>query len=402
MNVLWLTLGAPYPPDTGVRIRDYNLIRQVAQRHSVTLISLLYSRDEIASLENLRRYCAEVDYVFMRPRSFGENASQFLLHLTSGRPPATYPFYYPEVTQKIRSVSKRNKPDIVQIEHSFLAPYITAIPQNACRTVLSLHNIGSRQYGSMRRMKTGFVNKCVWWLKWLSMLGWETAWAGRFDQVISVSAADRDLLLKSNPNLRVAVVPNGCDTRALQPLPESAAGNKLLYIGTFGYPPNVDAVLHFTDCILPLIRQQIRDVRLVVVGHRPPEAIRRLAERGEIILAPPTADVLPYYREARICVVPLRAGGGTRIKILEAMALGRPVVSTRAGCEGLDVKSDEQLMIADTPAEFAQNVVQLLSDSWTRGRLVAMARSFVESRHDWSAIGSGVLHLYEQLLGYGG
>lgn len=398
---MWLTLGAPFPPDTGVRIRDYHLIRHVAQHHSVTLLSLLYSSDEIAALENLRGWCSEVDYLVMRPRSLRENASQFLAHIASGRPPATYPFYYPEMAQKIRNILQQNKPEIVQIEHSFLAPYAGAVQQRVCRTVLSLHNIGYRQYGSMRRMQTGFANKGVWWVKWLAMLGWEANWAGRFNQIVTVSAVERDLLLRANPQLQVTVVPNGCDTAALRPLPEPAAGNSLLYIGTLGYPPNVDAVLHFTDAILPLIRQKIPDVRFVVVGHRPPEAIRLLAERKEITLAPSTMDLLPYYREARVCVVPLRAGGGTRIKILEAMALGRPVVSTTLGCEGLDVKNDEQLMIAGTPSEFARDVIQLLGDPLHCRRLAAAARNFVESKHDWSTVGSALLQLYERLPGCG-
>ena len=403
MNILWLTLGAPFPPDTGVRIRDYNLIRQVAKKHAVTLLSLLYSNEEIASLAGLKPYCLEVDHVVMDSRSPWDNAYHLLTHFASGRPLATHPFYYPEMVRKIRSALMRNKPDIVQIEHSFLAPYITAIDrEDRCRTVLSLHNIGSRQYGSMRWMKTDIPAKALWWLKWLAMLGWEAKWANRFDRVVTVSAVERDLFLRANPKLRIAVVPNGCDTTALQPLPEPATGNTVLYVGTLGYPPNVDAVLYFTRNILPLIQQKLSDVQFVVVGHRPPEAIRLLAERGEITLASSVTDVLPYYRQAKVCVVPLRAGGGTRIKILEAMALGRPVVSTSLGCEGLEVDNDQQLMIADTPGEFAEAVVHLLNDSMCRHRLSSAARRFIESKHDWSTIGAGLLHLYERLLGSGG
>lgn len=381
-----------------MKIRDYNLIKQISQQHSVALLSLLYSPDEIESVAQLKAHCETVDYVLMRPRSGRENVSHLWSQLVHRRPLATAPFYYQEMAEKIRRAVTTKQVDIVQIEHSFLAPYVSAIPRGVgCKTVLSLHNLGVRQYARMRHLKMNPKEKALFWLKWLAMLGWEAKSAGHFDHIIAVSALEGDLIARANPNLRVAVIPNGCDAQALRPLPESSDGQTLLYVGTLGYPPHVDAVLHFAETTLPLIRQQIPDVRFVVVGHRPPPAVQQLAARGEITMAGSVADVVPFYQQAKVCVVPLRAGGGTRLKILEAMALGRPVVSTTVGSEGLEVKDGEHLMIADAPADFAHRVIQLLRDDELRHRLCQNGRRLVEGRYDWSAISEQLLQVYDQL-----
>jgi glycosyltransferase involved in cell wall biosynthesis len=398
MNIVFVTLGSPYPPDSGVRIRDYQIITRIAAHHSVTLLGLLYSEDEVRTLSHLEQFCDRVDYEVMRPDSVWKGPCRLVGHLKAGRPLATYPFYYDGMAQKIRRAVLETGAKIVQVEHSFLAPYIEAIRANAgCKAVLSLHNLGVRQYGGMRHLNMTAAEKAESWLKWLAMIGWEARYASRFDRTITVSRLERDLLRSGAPRLTVDIIPNGCDTRAVVPLPEATAGNGLLYVGTLGYPPNSDAVLHFTQTILPLIRRRVPDTTLVVVGHRPSPAVRRLADRGDIVLAGTVSDLLPYYREAKVCIVPLRAGGGTRLKILEAMALGRPVVSTQVGCEGLEVSDGEHLLVADAPADFADRVVQLITDAQLRQRLRQNARALVESVYDWSVICHRLLRLYEEL-----
>jgi len=398
MNIIFVTLGSPYPPDSGVRIRDYQIITRIAAHHSVTVLGLFYSQDEVRTVANLQQFCDRVDYEVMRPDSVWKALGRLSDHLKAGRPLATYPFYYESMAQKIRRAVLETGANIVQVEHSFLAPYIEAIRANAgCKAILSLHNLGVRQYDGMRHLNMTAAKKAEFWLKWLSMIGWEARYASLFDRTITVSELERDLLRSGAQGPAVEIIPNGCDTRTLVPLPEATAGNGLLYVGTLGYPPNADAVLHFTQTILPLIRRRVPDIQLVVVGHRPSRAVQRLADRGDIVLAGPVADLLPYYRSAKVCIVPLRAGGGTRLKILEAMALGRPVVSTRVGCEGLEARDAKHLLVADAPADFADRVIQLLTDARLRQLLCQNARALVESAYDWSVICQRLLLLYEEL-----
>jgi glycosyltransferase involved in cell wall biosynthesis len=164
-----------------------------------------------------------------------------------------------------------------------------------------------------------------------------------------------------------------------------------------GYPPNIDAVLYFKKDIMPLIQRQVSNVKLIIVGNHPSNAIREMATMENVIVTGYVPDVIPYYKEARICLVPLRAGGGTRLKILESMALGRPVVSTTLGCEGLQVKDQENIMIADTPVEFAQKVVRLLQDRKLRGRISRNARRSVTRHYDWFSISRKMMDVYSDL-----
>jgi len=197
------------------------------------------------------------------------------------------------------------------------------------------------------------------------------------------------------PETPVKVIPNAVCPAAL--LSESSGTNTLLFVGTMSYPPNADAVRFFCKQIFPLIRQRVPDVKLCVVGLEPPPEVRALEALGNIVVTGEVEDLTEYYRQAQVVIVPMRAGAGTRLKILEAMALGRPVVSTSVGCEGLAVRHGEHLMVADQPADFAGQVIELLANHEQRRRLCQRARRLVEQHHDWNVIGEQFLNLFRQL-----
>lgn len=400
MRILFLTYGLPHPMNSGARIRDAALLRHTAGRHRTALLSLLECPEEARHLPSLRAFCDPVRAVAQRPRTAIEHAEGLTQALIRHRPLATHPFFYPELAAILRRAVASWRPDILQIEHSFLAPYVGAIPPaGRPRTILSFHNIGARQYRRMLRLQTGPFETGLFFLKWLVMLRWETRAARAFDHCITVSESERQWLRKRSPGLPVTVIENGVDTKRLRPLADAGPGNVLVFVGTMGYPPNVDAVLHFHDRILPRIRERVPDARLLVVGRSPAPALERLAFTGGITLTGDVPDPVPYYAGARVCVVPLRGGGGTRLKILESMALGKPVVSTSLGCEGLQVRHGEEILVADAPREFARSVANLLESPALRHRISTQARDLVEHRYDWSRIGEGLLGLYERIAG---
>jgi glycosyltransferase involved in cell wall biosynthesis len=330
------------------------------------LLSLLEFEEEIKHLDKIRHYCELVDTVTTTRRSCRENIKGIIQCFLGNRPIATHDYFYSEMAAKISEIVKVRGVDIIQIEHSFLAPYIDALPSDSnCKKILSFQNLGVYQYRNMLRMKTNAIEKLVFFLKWLLMLRWEYRYAKRFDQCLVVSPIEGKLLQSANPNLPLSLIENGVDTKLFQPLPEPANSNTLLFVGTMGYPPNI--------------------------------AIREMATMENVIVTGYVPDVIPYYKEARICLVPLRAGGGTRLKILESMALGRPVVSTTLGCEGLQVKDQENIMIADTPVEFAQKVVRLLQDRKLRGRISRNARRSVTRHYDWFSISRKMMDVYSDL-----
>lgn len=399
MRILFATLGVPYPPDRGNRQRDYHLIRRVARRHDVSLVILRTGIDEAEhARRHLETFCAPVELVEATPtRALSRRAAE---HLWARRPLATFPYWSDEMAERVRATAAALAPDVVQVEHSFLAPYVDVLPRGArAKTVLCLHNIGSLQYRSMLQMRLSPRERVLYFLKWLAMLRWEARAARRFDRVVVVSQSERDALRRTDPRLAVSVVENAVDTTALAPLPDPTRPDTLLFVGTFTYPPNVDAALHLGRDIFPLVRRAVPEARLLLVGHEPTEEVRALANLPGVTVDGAAADPRPAYAQASVAVAPLRAGGGTRLKILESMALGRPVVSTRLGAQGLDVVDREHLVLADTPGEIAAAVVHLLRDGPLRTRLTASARRLVERRYDWDHSAAALLGVYGELAG---
>jgi glycosyltransferase involved in cell wall biosynthesis len=260
-----------------------------------------------------------------------------------------------------------------------------------------LHNVGSLQYRRIAALKTGLLKQAGFRIKAALMQGWEARAAARFDCSLVVSDREAALLRADDASLRIEVIENGVDCERFQPLPEAADANALLFLGVLGYPPNSDGILWFIEEIWPSIRSASPAVRLRVAGHAPGPALMAANSLPGVRVEGRVEDVVPLYEEAGIVIVPLRAGGGTRLKILEAMALGRLVVSTTLGCEGLDVQPEEDLLIADSPAEFAAQVLRALGDPALRQRIAANARRQVESRYSWRKIGRRLLDVYSDL-----
>ena len=221
------------------------------------------------------------------------------------------------------------------------------------------------------------------------MLRFERRALGRFDGVLAVSDADSASLTRLYPEAvraPIHVVPTGVDTEFFKPTAPSALSRRLVFTGSMDWLPNEDAMLFFCREIFPSIRAEEPEVTLSIVGRAPTPAVARLAQDAGITVTGRVEDVRPHISESAVYVVPLRIGGGTRLKIFEAMAMGKAVVSTAVGAEGLPVRHGEHLLLADEPAAFATAVVRLLRDADARGRLESAARALVVEQYDWSAV----------------
>jgi len=420
MKVLFITFGLPVPPSSGARIRDFNLICRVARQHEVSVLSLLEFPGEKEHIPAMRAYCRHVDGV-EADRGWLGTLGMALLGLLRGRPVATAPFYYPELARRIMQLTQEQAFDIVQIEHSFLAPYRSDLPvefRGAC--VLSLHNIAVHQYRSMLDMSVG-LPRIPAALKWLSLRGWEARAARQFDLSIVVSEQDRERLNRLDGNGflgeteqlkgRISVIENGVDCVQLVPLPEpwpeeagieqpgteNAEGCELVFVGTMGYLPNRDAVQAFCRDTLPIVRRRRPGCRLTIVGSGGHQFLSHLARPGQVEITDRVDDLTPFYQRAHVVIAPLRSGGGSRLKILEAMALGRPVVSSRLGCEGLVLEDGKDLLIADEPEAFASQILDLLADRERWRSMVNSARQTVASRYDWNLVAQHLLDDYARI-----
>jgi polysaccharide biosynthesis protein PslH len=400
MRVLVLSNYLPYPLLTGGRIRIYNLLRRVASRHEVSLAALLESPEDAEGIPHLRTFCARVETAPFpaHQRSRLAKAPGMLRYVLQGRPPDLMLLHSEELVTKIRQLFSRVDFDIVQIEQ-FMGLYLEALPRKkSYKTLQMFHNVESQNYARIAQVERRWYRRVRASINGVVMRHWEHRYAERFDRCTTVSELDQQLLKKANPRLQIDVIPNGVDTQKFQLLPQVAetVPSSLIFVGNMGYPPCIDAVLYFCGEVLPLIRQLIDSVEVRIVGCNPPPEVLKLNGNG-VHVTGRVEDVIPYYQQSAACVVPLRAGSGTRLKILEAMALGRPVVCTTVGCEGLDVVNGEHLLIGDTPERFAESTVRLLRDLSLSQSIRVNARKLVEARYGWDNIADRLMWVYEDL-----
>jgi len=398
MKILIISPYLPYPLDDGDKIRLFNLIRRIAYKYEVSIVSFVRSLQEEQFIPELKKYCSQVEIVLMKERSKLAKLHALIQCLVSGDPlESKFAFDY-EMKEKIRRLVARHHFDIIQIEHTFMAPYIKVIPNayNA-KKIIAIYNIGFIQFYRMFRIERALYTKIRYFINWTMMKKWEVKFLENFDKCITVSFQDKQILNSENQKLDVSVIQNGVDVNKYRPLPVNSGTKNILFIGFMDYVANHDAALYFYHEIFPIIKKQIPHSKFFIVGKNPKQGIKELTKDKDVIVTGYVNDVRSYYQDCDISVVPLRAGGGTRLKILEAMAFGRPVISTSIGCEGLDVVNGHHLLIADDAQQFAEKTLRLLSDRKLYKRIVREARQLIASKYDWDAIAEQLLIVYSEI-----
>ena len=386
MRILWLSAGWLLPLDKGGKLRTYHLMRHLARRHEFVWLSYAEPGQPAADLAGMSEVAAEVHTI--PRRAVGKNGLRFkaaaAAHLLRRRPYAVGAYVSRAYQDRVTRLLGRGAFDLVVCD--FLPPVANLPARLPCPAVLFTHNVEAEIW--RRHVETAGSAPERWLLaqQWRRMLRFERAAVRRFDRVLAVSEADRQTLQRLyGPLPPVDVVPTGVDTRYFAPLDAPEQPGRLVFTGSMDWLPNEDAMLHFTRDVLPLIRAREPGVSLSIVGRAPRAPVRRLAAERGIEVTGAVEDVRPHIAAAEVYVVPLRVGGGTRLKIFEAMAMGKAIVSTTIGAEGLPVRPGEHLRIADTPEAFAGAVLGLLHDGDARERLGRAARALVVERYDWSA-----------------
>jgi sugar transferase (PEP-CTERM/EpsH1 system associated) len=398
MKILFITDLLPYPPISGDRIRVYNIIRRLARQHRVWLFSM-FSPEGTTGVTHMEEFCERVEAIDIPRQNPVFHLPGLMRFAFTGRP-LGLKFFESEIQKnKIRELTKEEQFDIVNIEPSHMALYRESLTPNLhTKQVLGFHNIAFLQYERLYHFETTTIRKFRAWLHKVEMRHWEASYAKHFDRCTVVSEIERDLLLASNPHLVVNVIPNGVDTKIYRPLsaPDRSAPD-ILFIGSMDCVPVQDAAYYFTKEILPRIQVEISEIELWLVGKNPSPDLMQL-NSAHVHVTGRVDDILPYYQRCAVCVVPLRAGGGTRLKILEAMALGRPVVSTTIGCEGLEVVDGEHLLIADTPEQFSEKTVRLLRDRQLYQYISSNGRRLVEVHYGWDKIADQLMGVYVEMV----
>jgi glycosyltransferase involved in cell wall biosynthesis len=306
--------------------------------------------------------------------------------------------FWTELAHHARGLLRGWRPDVVSVEHDWAAAWHRELPAHVPR-VLTLHNLSWRYY-SARAAAGGGLRARLLEVEARRFLRFDRRHLAAYDLLVAMSDDDRQAVREASV-VRCETVPNGVDTTALRPAPAVVGPEPLLlFTGTLSYPPNAEGARWLVREIWPLVRARVPRAGLRIVGPNPPAELTALREDG-VTVTGRVPDVAPHFAEASVVVVPIRSGAGTRLKVLDALAAGRPIVSTAAGAEGLAVRDGEHLLLAEGAEAFAAAVVRLLEDPGLRDRLAAEGRRLVEREYDWRALGERLEGLLRELAAQG-
>lgn len=388
MHVLFVFHASPCPPEIGPGRRHYHLVTEALKHHEVSVLSRGAAVERKAFLREFGGRCQEV--VFIDDAS--PRWTRVLLRL----------WYTLTIRNNFRFASDRRlqgELDRILAAQKIDIVYFSTLLLGFCRVPIEVpavsdtHNVEHDYFRRAASETANPLRKLYYYLQAAGTRRDEIAFGQRCRAVFATSARDAGLLQEMLPGQRVDVIPNGIDLDRLIPSDRRAEPATLIFTGLMSYYANEHGIGWFLDRIFPLIQREVPSVRVLVVGARPPRwLIRRASEQIEVTGYVP--DVKPYFARAQVCVVPLKIGGGTRVKVLEAMALRRPVVATSLGCEGLCVQHEKTALVADEPLAFAEATIRLLRDGDLVERITVEAYRTVQARYSWDRIGrklSGVL-----------
>jgi sugar transferase (PEP-CTERM/EpsH1 system associated) len=392
MRLLWLNAGLLLPLDKGGRLRTWHVMRHLAARHDITYLSFEDSTQTEADHFGMLQVCSRLETVPRTDTSKGTwrfyaDAARYLVD------PAPY------AVAKYRSAAYRARVDALlatgefdAVVCDFLPPIVNLPDRLPCPAILFTHNVEAEIWRRHAEQVADPVSKRLMAQQWQRMLRFESKALARFDLVLAVSEADGKTFSRLYPSsLRapVHVVQTGVETDYFTPPAAEPECAHMVFTGSMDWLPNEDGMTYFCREILPKIRRAEPEATLSIIGRAPTPAVRRLGEIPGVEITGRVDDVRPHIARGAVYVVPLRIGGGTRLKIFEAMAMARAVVSTTIGAEGLPVTAGHDIEIADEPARFAQAVVRLMRDRDARRDIEAAARALVVERYDWSAVALG-------------
>lgn len=386
MRILWVKMGGLWPANTGGRVRSLQIISALSRRHRVTLVTTHGSADDPGGLPRELPDCHRIHSLPFAVAKKGD--SRFPLTVArswlSTDPVDLWKWRVGAVGDLVQRLSEDDTADVCISDFLFAAANVPL--RGRVPVVLFEHNVEYLIWQRLCALESNPLRRALFELEWRKLRRRERAICQQADLTIAVSSEDRDRLSALAPGARVTSIPTGVDTTYFSPTATPEIPGRLVFTGSMDWQPNEDAVTYFADAILPRIRQAVPNVSVAIVGRRPNARVKAVAERAGLIVTGTVDDVRPYIAEAAVYVVPLRAGGGTRLKIFEALAMQKPVVSTTVGAEGLALTPGQEFVAADDPDTFADEVIALLNDPIRRHTLGRAGRELVETHYSWPTI----------------
>ena len=386
MRILWVKVGGLWPLNTGGRLRSFHIISELSRRHRVTLLTTHGPADDPAGLRAALPRCESVSSLPTRipKRGSARFVAAVLRSWLSPLPVDLWKTRVPSLRREAGRLAAAREIDLCVAD--FLAAAPNAPLGGQVPTILFTHNVEHMIWKRLSQTEPHPWRRALLEVEWRKMRRYEGMACRAASLTLAVSEVDRATLASLEPRARVRAIPTGVDIAYWSRDGRPEAPASLVFTGSMDWYPNEDAVLYFVDAVLPRIRRDVPEASLTVVGRNPTPRLRRLGAQAGVRVTGTVDDVRPHVADAAVCVVPLRVGGGTRLKIFEALAMEKAVVSTSIGAEGLPVRSGEHAVIADDPVEFARAVVRLLQHPDERRRLGVAGRRLVEERYSWREV----------------
>jgi glycosyltransferase involved in cell wall biosynthesis len=383
LTVLVLGDEIPYPPDSGKRIRTWNLLRRLAKRHSLSY--LCYADDDDPAIATLASEGIGVHTVSPLTKFEGwQLYVRLFANLFSPYPYSIAKQVSRRFADKLTQLLNNSQFDLVQSEGTPCGCYLNSVI--GVPRVLATHNIESQIWSRRARLSQAPAEKLFFGSQAVKMRWFERRALINVESAVAVTFQDARQMRDWGVST-ITIVPNGVDVEFFTLTPDPVRPSELLFLGALDWYPNVDGLVFFLHETLPLILSAQPNATLRIVGRRPPESLRKLvAGNRQVELVGDAKDVRPYLASASVVVVPLRIGGGSRLKILEALAAGKAVVSTSVGAEGLEITPGRHFQLADTPLQFAQRTIALLSSEVERRHLGENGRLLAAERYNWDGI----------------
>jgi sugar transferase (PEP-CTERM/EpsH1 system associated) len=405
MRVLHFAPRVCWPLDTGAKLRNYHLARVLSQKASVTLLAFTDAEQSLAELENF------YERVIAVPRDRGYTLSKTIRGALGRTPLPVLNYTTDSMKRALERALSEQEFDVVQVESIHLMTYLKIIraAKHPPLVICDWHNIESELMSRYSEREPNILKRAYAGKTARLMSEFERHAMHEFDAHMAVSQRDAERLRDLNGEARVFVVENGVETAyySNDRMAAATAGsdasahdkrNRIVFVGSMDYHANVDGAVSFARDVWPSLHARHSELIFTIVGRDPRPEVRALATYPGVEVTGTIDDVRPFYREALAAVVPLKVGGGSRLKILEAMATGVPVVSTALGAEGLDVHDDADILIANSNEQLAEGIVSLIESKELRHRLSVAGRALVFEHYDWSRLGANLLEIYEELI----
>lgn len=376
MRILYLFPQLPYPPESGGRIITFEYVKHFLRKHQVWIVSLKHKPEDKGYAEILERMGANVILADAPPRiSFGTLLKSFF----SKSPYKAHRFYSEELAEMLARLMGSVQFDVIHAQNFYMAQYING--HEKAKTIYYKENYEGLLLKRYAATLKNPVSRLFWRNEARKTTWYEIELAKRFDKVLCISSIDAERFRKKAPEIDWEVLPATIDLNVHRFSPQRGNSRDLLFLGMLNYFPNIDGAEFFVKEVMPLVRQEVPDARLNICGHSPAKKVRRLGREEGVNVIGPIPDAQKALEECSVFVIPLRIGGGVRLKLLQCLSAGIPVVSTSIGCEGINVQDGRDILIADEPRDFARKLVRLLKDETLRSNLVHAGRQLIETQY---------------------